>query len=91
MVDFTTQTPGDDFQVQKGEAVDIRSQVKGNTRALKKKKKAINTSFLEARMCPQTQGTIVPNRMELIGLCQKAAANIKACSHWGEMETEDSI
>lgn len=50
MVSFGTQAPGDDSQVQKeGEAVDIRSQVKGNTKGLQNQ--VINICSSEALVC----------------------------------------
>lgn len=68
---------GDDFQAQKGARVGTKSQVKRNTKGLQKQ--VTNTCSL------------VPSRPGLRWLHQKAATNIKACSHWGEPETEASV
>lgn len=71
---FRTRAPGDDSQVQREAAGDTRSQVKVS-------KNSLSIPVPQKHSCPQTQVSMVPGRVELIWLHQKAATNIMGCSH----------
>lgn len=85
---FRTLVPGDDSQVQREAAGDTRSQVKGISKVSKNR---LSIPAPQKQSCPQNQVSMVPGRVELIWLHQKAATNIMGCSHWESWKLNQSV
>lgn len=85
---FRTLAPGDDAQVQREAAGDTRSQVKGISKVSKNR---LAIPAPQKHSCPQNQVSMVPGRVELIWLHQKAATNIMGCRHWESWKLNQSV